>query len=265
MDNIQDFVLDDLQASVLSEPYSMNFALIVGAGALFFGISISQIFDRVFLGLGADKTEPDKAFDNGLSYLFILKVFFRGPSTDSIVKILSERVRRRLHVAHKHWLFFGDETWWVGHPAIAAHAFGISQLKMWRKLNKTETMQLFCSPSFQERKCKDMLCTGDDEAWRSARVALATPFFHTVDFADLDETMDSVVQKHILKAVNQHHGEAELLELLLTIAVDLLCQCLYRCVLPPIELKILTDCMAEYVAPGSAKQAVYPGGLNSLE
>jgi hypothetical protein len=263
MDKLKDIV-EGLQAS-LSNPYSLTLTLIVGAGALFFGISISQIFNRIFLGLGADKTEPDKAFENGLSYLFIFKVFVRGPSLDSIVKILSERIRRRLYVAHKHWLFFGDETWWVGHPAIAAHAFGVTQLKMWRKLTKTETMKLFYSPALPEDKeRKAMLYTGDDESWRNARAAL-TPFFYTVDFSKLDERMDSIVQKHILKAANQHHGEAELLELLLTITVDLLCQCLYRCALPLAELKILTDCMAEYIVPGAANPAVYPGGLNSLE
>jgi hypothetical protein len=77
MDNLKD-IIDGLQVS-LSNPYLPTLRLIVGAGALFFGIFISQIFNPIFLGLGADKTEPDKAFENGLSYLFIFKVFVRGP------------------------------------------------------------------------------------------------------------------------------------------------------------------------------------------
>jgi hypothetical protein len=109
-----------------------------------------------------------------------------------------------------------------------------------------------------------MLYTGDDESWRNARAAL-TPYFYKTDFADLDNRMDSVVQKHIMKAAMQHHGEAELLELLLTITVDLLCQCLYRCALPIVELKVLTSCMAEYIVPGAVQNSMYPGGLNCLE
>jgi hypothetical protein len=50
---------------------------------------ISNLFSRLFLGLGADKTEPDKVFMNGLSLVFIFKVLIQGPSLDTIVKLLS--------------------------------------------------------------------------------------------------------------------------------------------------------------------------------
>ncbi len=66
--------------------------------------------------------------------------------------------------------------------------------------------------------------------------------------------MDSVYQKHLQRIAMKHHGEEELLELLLTITVYLLCQCLYRCALPWDELEILTECMAEYVVPGDCHE-----------
>jgi hypothetical protein len=154
----------------------------VGIACLFTGAFLSNLFARLFLGLGTDKTEPDKVFTNGLSALFILKVMVQGPSLDTILKLLSSRVRRRLYVAHKHWLFFGGETWWVGHPAIAAHAFGISQQKMWRKLSKAETLNLFYMPAGPaDQKRKAMLYTGDDDGWKATRSELK-PFFTSAIF-----------------------------------------------------------------------------------
>jgi hypothetical protein len=256
---------------------SSTFSLVIGSGALLLCIAVffNCALHLLLLGVGADKTEPDKVFVNGVSYLFTLKLAFQSRlSLDGVVKILSQRVRRRLYVAHKNWFFFGYETWWVGHPAIAAHVFGASQQLMWRKLTLEETLK-------QERKAmlyttleetlkpkrKAMLYTGDDEGWRTARAALS-PFFHKFDFAQLDDRMDSVVRKHLLRVTErEHHGAGELLELLLTITVDLLCHCLYGCTLPFAELQILTECMAEYVTPGAINNttSVYPGGLNSLE
>lgn len=283
----------------------LHLCVAAGVTCLFTGMFLSNLFARSFLGLGADKTEPDKIFFNGLSTIFIFRVLIQGPSLDTIVKLLSSRVRRRLYVAHKHWLLFGEETWWVGtykpvpvcmvdrqvspesakssfflknltfyytststisgHPAIAAHAFGISQQKMWRKLTKAETMNLFympAGPADEQRKA--MLYTGDDDQWKTARSEL-TPFFYKYDFSKLDDRMDSVCQKHLQRIAMKHHGEEELLELLLTITVDLLCQCLYRCALPSDELDLLTDAMAEYVVPGTSKKGKFPGNLNALE
>jgi len=235
----------------------------VGFTCLITGMYLSNTFARLFLGLGTDKDEPDKVFTNGLSALFIFKVLIQGPSLDTIVKLLSSRIRRRLYVAHKHWLFFGNETWWVGHPAIAAHAFGISQQKMWRKLTKDETLNLFYQ-SAAEKQHKGMLYTGDDEGWKAARSEL-TPFFYKTDFTKLDDRMDSVCQKHLQRIAMKHHGEEELLELLLTVTVDLLCQCLYRCALPADELQLLTEAMAEYTVPGTTKHQKFPGNLDALD
>jgi hypothetical protein len=243
----------------------MHLCAAVGVTCLFTGMFLSNLFARSFLGLGTDKTEPDKVFTNGLSTKFIFKVLIQGPSLDTIVKLLSSRVRRRLYVAHKHWLLFGEETWWVGHPAIAAHAFGISQQKMWRKLTKAETLNLFympAGPANEQRKA--MLYTGDDDNWKMSRAEL-TPFFYKYDFTKLDDRMDSVCQKHLQRIAMKHHGEEELLELLLTVTVDLLCQCLYRCALPWDELELLTEAMAEYVVPGTAKKGKFPGNTSALE
>jgi hypothetical protein len=104
------------------------------------------------------------------------------PSLDTIVRLLSIRARRCLYVAHKHWLFFGDETWWVCHPAIAVHAFGMSQQKLSRKLSKAGTPNQFympAGPSNEQRKA--ILYTCDDEQWKTARSELM-PFFYKYDF-----------------------------------------------------------------------------------
>jgi hypothetical protein len=249
---------------------SSTISLVIGSGALLLCIAVffNCALHLLLLGVGGDKTERDKAFVNGISYLFILKLVFQAQlSLDGIVKILSQRVRRRLYVAHKRWFFFGYETWWVGHPALAAHAFNPARQKAWRKLTKDETLRLFYLPGeMKADKREAMLYTGDDDGWRKARASL-TPFFYKYDFTKLDERMDSVLQKHLRRVSMKHHGEAELLELLLTITVDLICQCLYRCALPWDELQILTECMAEYVTPGAINNtsSVYPGGLSSLE
>jgi cytochrome P450 len=163
-------------------------------------------------------------------------------------------------VAHKHWLFFGDETWWVGHPA-----FGMSQQNMWRKLSKAETLNQFYMPAGpSDEQLRAMLYTGDDDQWKTARSELK-PFFYKYDFSKLDDRMDSVCQKHLQRIAMEHHGEEELLELLLTITVYLLGQCLYRCALPWDELEILTEYMAEYVVPGTAKNGKFAGNLSALE
>jgi hypothetical protein len=243
----------------------VTLALLIGSVFFVVGVFLSQAFDRVLLGTGTDKAEPDRPFNNGVSLLFLLKVLSQGPSLDTIVKILSQRPRNRLYVAHKRYIFFGPETWWVGHPALAAHAFNPARQKAWRKLTKDETLRLFYLPGETKAdKREAMLYTGDDEGWRNARASL-TPFFYKYDFTKLDERMDSVLQKHLRRVSTKNHGEAELLELLLTITVDLICQCLYRCALPEDELNVLTDCMAEYIVPGTTQKGTYPGGLSSLE
>jgi hypothetical protein len=77
--------------------------------------------------------------------------------------------------------------------------------------------------------------------------------------------MDSVCQKHLQRIALKHQGEEELLELLLTVTVDLLCQCLYDCALPSDELDLLTEALTEYVVPGSKKKRKFPGNLSALE
>jgi hypothetical protein len=252
----------EIQMSLVSQLTS-NMGVVVFCCSVTFiaGYAACFFFDRVFHGLGTDKSESDKPFTNGVSWVFFVKFL----TLDTLVKLLSQRARRRLYVAHKHYFFFGAETWWIGHPAIAAKAFAASQQKYWRKLTKDETLRLFYLPGETKKdKREAMLYTGDDEGWRLARANL-TPFFYMHDFTKFDERMDAVLQKHLNRVVTQNHGEAEMLELLLMVTVDLLCQNLWHCTLPHDELVTLTEAMAEYIVPGTHKQSVYPGGLSALE
>ena len=60
-------------------------------------------------------------------------------------------------------------------------------------------------------------------------------------------------------------GRAELLELLLFITVDLLCQVLYGAALPQDELNVLVEALSEYTVPATAHRGVYPGGLDCYD
>lgn len=152
----------------------------------------------------------------------------------------------------------------VGHPAIAAHVFGMKQNKLWKKLSQESTLKLFNQGIDDEFSRKAMLYTGDDSRWRNSRSEL-TPYFYKHDFSLHDQDMDSVVRKHLATVSKTHHGETELLELLIYITVDLLCQVLYGCELPKDELKILVEAVGEYTVPGSPIKSVYPGGMNALK
>ena len=210
-----------------------------------------------------DKSESDKPFVNGVSYTFLFKVVGSGSSLDAIVKLLSRRIRKRLFVSTKKWVFFGDETWWVGHPAIAAQAFAPKNMKNWRKLTKDETLALFYMSQEDRHRRNAMLYTGDDDGWKHARTGL-TPFFYNYDFAEYDEKMDSCVAGHLKSAAQQEHP-FELLSMTLKITVDLLCRTLYNCVLPEDELDILTSSLAEYIVPGTSTSKQFPGGLDALQ
>jgi cytochrome P450 len=152
----------------------------------------------------------------------------------------------------------------VGHPAIAAQVFGMKQQKMWKKLDQQSTLKVFNFSIQDEFLRKAMLYTGDDDRWRNARSEL-TPYFYKHDFSFHDLDMDSVVRKHLMNVSQTHHGETELLEVLIYITVDLLCQVLYRCELPEDELQILVEAIGEYTVPGSPKKDIFPGGMNALK
>jgi hypothetical protein len=90
-------------------------------------------------------------------------------------------------------------------------------------------------------------------------------YFYKHNFSLHDLDMDSVVRMHLVNVSQTHHGETELLEVLIYITVDLLCQVLYRCELPEDELQILVEAIGEYTVPGSPKKDIFPGGMNALK
>jgi cytochrome P450 len=140
----------------------------------------------------------------------------------------------------------------------------MKQQKMWKKLDQGSTLKVFGYSVQDEFLNKAMLYTGDDERWRNARSEL-TPYFYRHDFSLYDQDMDSVVRKHLMNASHTHHGETELLELLIYITVDLLCQVLYGCELPEDELQILVEAIGDYTVPGSSIKRKYPGDMNALQ
>jgi cytochrome P450 len=68
-----------------------------------------------------------------------------------------------------------------------------------------------------------------------------------------------------LRPERYRQGRAELLELLLFITVDLLCQVLYGAALPQDELNVLVEALAEYTVPATPHRGVYPGGLDCYD
>jgi cytochrome P450 len=141
----------------------------------------------------------------------------------------------------------------------------MKQHKMWKKLDQQSTAKAF-NLSIQDELLREaMLYTGDDDRWRNARSEL-TPYFFKHDFSLHDLDMDSVVRKHLMNVSQTRHGETELLEVLIYITVDLLCQVLYGCELPEDELQLLVEAIGEYTAPGgSPKKGIFPGGMNALK
>jgi len=234
--------------------------VIVALGAFALGVLLTTWFAKAFLGLGTSKSESDKPFWNGLHWSFALKVVLGGGTPDTIFRMLTQRNRNRLYVGWKKWFFFGDQLWFIGHPAMAKAVFAGNVQKDWFKLDKAQTQAFF----YQKPVPRDgMVYAGDSDAWKHSRMELS-PYFYKYDFALLDEKMDFVVKKHLSNMAAQHHGSGEMLELLFYITVDLICKCLFDCSLPPNELDILVDSLAFYVSSTTEKEK-FPGGLSALE
>eukprot|EP00527_Entomoneis_sp_CCMP2396_P003266 CAMPEP_0198143720 /NCGR_PEP_ID=MMETSP1443-20131203/9827_1 /TAXON_ID=186043 /ORGANISM="Entomoneis sp., Strain CCMP2396" /LENGTH=545 /DNA_ID=CAMNT_0043806999 /DNA_START=177 /DNA_END=1814 /DNA_ORIENTATION=+ len=181
-----------------------------------------------------------------------------GASYGTLIRALCERVRGRAFISYKKWIFFGDEMWWVAHPAITAHVFSPVSSKNWFKVNKTQANDAFYMKESAEGKRTALLYTGDDQRWRTARYHL-TPYFYNTDFTTLDDKVCAIVKKHIDRLVVEGGGHTELLEFLLLITIDLLCQVLYDSVLSQEDLGVLTHCMAEYIVPGTKYRGDYDG------
>jgi len=235
----------------------------VGVIGLFSGLWLCFVYLSLFTG-SKHKHDVDLKFENGLSYTFPFRVMKEGATYSTLIRALSEHVRSRVVVIYKKWILFGDELWWVGHPAIAEHVFSPSQSKNWFKLDKTETNKAFYLNESKQAQRTAMLYTGDDQRWRTARYHLS-PYFYNSDFSKLDKKMSNIVKKHIERIVTENKGETELLELCLFITIDLLCQVLYDSALNEEDLTLLTYCMAEYIVPGTKYRGKYPEGMNCLQ
>jgi len=240
-------------------------ASIVGTIALLFGMFSMWVYMYFTTG-SKHKHFVDMPFKNGRDWTFLFRLVrlsgygFLGAA----VRVLTENVRNRVYVGHKKWMFFGDETWWVGHPALCEQMFSAKNLKNWEKLSKTDTASVLYSPEAKGNERQAMLYTGDDERWRTARYHLS-PYFYNYDFKLLDSKIQGIVEKHLKRTVTECQGETELLELLLFITLDLLCQVLYDSALSHEDLSMLTYCMSEYIVPGTKFRGNYPGGLSCLE
>lgn len=257
-----DFDLSAIEDIINTTP-PMVLAAVVGSVGLLTGSWFMFVYMALFAGK-KHKHNCDLPFQNGLSYFFPFIIVKNGATYSTLISALSEHVRGRVYISYKKWILFGDEMWWVGHPAICAHVFSPQQAKNWYKLDKTQTNSAFYRSESNDAQRVAMLYTGDDQRWRTARFHLS-PYFNNFDFKTLDKKMSGIVKKHIEKVVTESKGECELLELCLFITIDLLCQILYDSALNDEDLSLLTHCMSEYIVPGTTYRGKYPGGLNCLE
>jgi len=204
------------------------------------------------------KNRSDKPFANGFSMGTLLRVLLEGLSLDSFFKIMTETCRNRLYTVVK--LPYKHDLWLVGHPAIVKEIFGPGTSKNWVRATKDESIE---SLTFEKPDPKlanrAMLYTGSDSGWKHTRVAL-TPFFYNKDFTSVDKDMDRVICEHIDLAVSENGGNVELLNMTLTITIDLVLQLLYGTVLKGDDFKNLVKSLAGYITPGSP--SLYDGTLD---
>jgi cytochrome P450 len=214
----------------------------------------------LYLGLqskfGAVRDEGDDPFQNGLDLAFLARVLFQGLSIDSFIRNMCRRTRGRIFVGFKRYLFFGRTYVFLGHPSLVKQVFGPHRSKLYQKV----TGQIG-----NDSGRRNMLFAGDGPGWSNVKRELC-PYFFRADFAVEDDIMNRIVQKHLQRVSNYHHGETELLELCLLIVVDLLSNVLFKYEIPIEELQMLTLALTKYVAPGgSANKRTFPEGLTALQ
>lgn len=214
------------------------------------------------------KCRSDADFVNGGSLGFSLRLALEGFSVDNVFKVMNETVRNRLYASVKTSMFSSQEIWLVGHPAIVKEVFGPGTAKNWVKEDQAETNRLLTGKHSKKTENKAMLYTGDDSGWKHAR-QLMTPFFYKKDFTAFDKDMDRVIQKHLDKACKETSGNKELLNLTLTITIDMVVQCLYGIELPEDQFNSLVKSLAGYIVPGSPALAAgklnLPGNMSPFE
>ncbi len=210
------------------------------------------------------KRRADEGFTNGLSVSFQLRMLLEGISIDKILKVVSESTRNRLYVAIRTSFFRKEEVWMVGHPAIVKEVFGPKSSKNWEKGDQTFTRKILSGNKDGTDLNRGMLYTGDDDGWRHAR-KLMTPFFYKKDFSTFDIDIDRIMLKHLEQTYEQRGGNAELLNMTLTITIDLIVQLLYGTKLRPFEFDCLVRSLAAYIVPGSPNHGTFPGGKSAFE
>lgn len=202
-----------------------------------------------------------EAVKNGVSVVFGFKLLASGFSYQALLKLTATRTRRRVYTGFKRFVFFGKQIWFAGHPAVARHVFSPKNQGLFYKVDKTSLNKLLFQ---QDEPNNAMLYTGDDDRWKHARQDL-TPYFMTTNFDLLDENIDDVINKHLGRILKRNSGRAELLELMLYVTIDLLCELLYGCTLSEADLAILVDSLAEFTVPQTEFRGNYPNGLSCID
>lgn len=205
------------------------------------------------------KRDRHETFENGVSSTFILRLIGLGPTFKTLTNLTARTTRRRLYTGFRRGIFAGREIWCAGHPALAKHIF--TSPRLWHKISKPD---LNAMAFMADVPNKAMLYTGDSAEWKHARQAWS-PFFLQTDFSTFDEKIDEIVEKHLVRLLKYRDGKCELLELIMFVTVDLLCQVLYGALLPQQELNILTECLAEFTVPSTVYRGKYPGGLGCYD
>jgi len=233
---------------------ALVFLIIVGTVVTI--TALTSFYFKCILGYGDKRF---KTYDNGVSVLFFLRFLFTGGSYQSLAKITADCTRRRVYSGFRRFVFFGREIWTVGHPAVVKHIFG-SKANLWYKVDKVTLNQILFTKGSANNA---MLYTGDDANWKNTRHSLS-PYFMLSNFEKINELVDTIVNKHLVRLLRYRNGRAELLELMLFVTVDLLCQTLYGASLALDDLTVLVESLAEYTVPATAHRGTYDG-LNAQD
>jgi hypothetical protein len=249
--------MNEYECSVSS--WSVDTTVLAPVGILLLLLGAMLIFSLAILSFFYNKnfgSESYKSYENGVSALFAIRLLLMGPNFlfQSLMKITADTTRNRVYSGMRRFIFFGREIWTAGHPALCKHIFTPANAKLWRKVDKKTLNGIFFQKDLSNNS---MLYTGDDNGWKHAR-AVWSPFFLQKDFSCYDEKIDEICDNHLVRLLKYREGRAELLELVLYITIDLLCQVLYEAVLPQDELNILVEALAEYTVIGTSHRGTYP-------
>lgn len=254
-------MIQECSAAVLN--WSLDSWHLIAMGVLtmfaviFSSLTVASFWYKIVLGYEYGRHQT---YDNGVSVMFLVRVIANGPTFKTLCNLVATTTRRRLYSGFYHPIQ-RCEIWLAGHPALVKHIFNPANQRLWHKIDKPGMNALAFSENVPNEA---MLYTGDDAKWKHAREAWS-PFFLQTDFNTFDDKIDEIVEKHLVRLLKYRDGNAELLELMLFVTVDLLCQTLYGALLPQLELNILTECLAEFTVPSTTWRGKYPGNLSCYD